>query len=267
MNSIGLEGVRLSWRASREIALLEQGTIRYVDHRYGSGYPHFRKGVEKIAYYHNGFHTRLVGDTSTKLAKVLGLNRAEVRASRLAGLAHDVCQSFPANRGHDEQTSAEWLKNRIDTAKSIPSVFGEVCAHAIVCTEPLFDKNGNLIGQRVNYIDHPSESAKKVAECVACGDFSDLFMPTSPLSSHMLCREQNSGKAPSIDKVLKFQQAQVALVYNFEFALPEANALVATHRPQVTRYTEDTLREIENGNITSWEQLIERDLAFAKTCA
>lgn len=255
----------LTWQQRRTVSQLEKAMLGHVDRKFGSGYPKFTPGAMRAAYFHTGHHSRAVGSNAAKLGQAIGLSYAEVRACRLSGFAHDSYQTFPANRGHDEKKSAEFLEAAFARAKKLPSAFKEACLLAIVGTEPLFDKDFNIVGQRANAQAYPSASAERIAKCVACGDFGDLYAPTGPMGAHLLCKELRGGKTPSMQDLAVFQSKQVTLLHNFRFAMPEAEAVLAVHRPRVIKYSEMVLNQLEDGRITTWEQLIAQDIKFARS--
>lgn len=54
------------------------------------------------------------------------------------------------------------------------------------------------------------------------------------------------------------------MVENFSYPLRKANQVLSTHRPQVTKYAQHVLRQLERGDITSWNQLLEQDKEFMR---
>jgi hypothetical protein len=60
---------------------------------------------------------------------------------------------------------------------------------------------------------------------------------------------------------LEFQEKHVQFITDFRYLLPEAEFL-ATHRRQVTNYTNFVYQQVRDNRIESWPQLIRQDVAF-----
>jgi hypothetical protein len=236
--------------------------LQTVDETYGTGYPHFFGGQQPLAY-HNGHHTRAVLSGSERMATHLGLTRAEVLTAKEAGAAHDIVQLKP--RGVMERESAEWYAEQL-RQRRLPELAVQAGSLAILGTEPLFDDQFGLVGQRVSRLEFPSRSDEQVAGSVACADFSELYAPIGPYLSHRLW-QQIKGARPSEESSIQglagYQKGQVILVNNYRYPHPAGEQVFGGLRGAVTRYHEDVLRQIEAGEIGSLQQLLDSDLQFA----
>lgn len=268
MNSgISLQNVRFTWRQKRAVRFLSRQALVEMNRHYGTGFPANIPGEIDIAHFHNGYHASTVSSDSNRMAKAIGLNDAERSIVSLVGFAHDVHQSFPANRRHDEAQSARWLKQKIEEQGTLPLAVSRICDLAIRGTEPLFDENFNIIGQMASELEYPSKSAELIAKCVACGDLGIIYQPMSPYTSHMFYNElERCAGDPPMNGLLAFQQKQAAMLANFRYIMPEAESVLATHKREVIAYTNKVLAQLEHGEIETWSQLLAQDLKFARKC-
>ncbi len=233
-----------------------------VENNYGTGFPHFRGGQHNLPF-HAGYHTFGVTRDSVRVGEYLGFTPAELLTTHASAAAHDIIQLKP--RGVMERESAEWFEEQMRRG-GLPRVMAEAGGLAIVGTEPLF-KGNVLVGQQATKLRYPSKSAERVAKSVACGDFGDLYSPKGPLLSHKLYQEIKGVKPneePPFADLLAYEKGQVALREAYRFPLREGERLLATHRRQVMRYGEQMVRQLERGDITSWQQLEAQDRAFMR---
>ena len=251
--------------AARRIGCAALDTIDLV---YGSGYPAWESGFIDLAY-HNGRHARSVAKATVQMAAALDLSPSATAIGEAAALAHDENQLD--GRGVDEERSAQWLEAQMRAYKHVFTPLQiEIGKLGIKGTEPIFDENMRIIGQRADFLEYPTKEAEYVAKSVVCGDFGVLFQPDGPLSSHLLFREiqkVKSAEEPKVEDGIAFQQGQMELLDTYSYPLPEANDILATHRSEVTAYSQQVLDQLERGDITSWAQLIEQDIAFARQLA
>ena len=237
--------------------------LEIVRVNYGSGYPHF-EGAEGGLAYHNEYHSAAVARDAEKVGVVLGMSAAELATTRNAALAHDIIQNKP--RFVMELESAGWF-NEQARLQGLPAVVGEAGRYAIVGTEPLFNRKGILVGQAVSQLLFPSKSVERVAKSVACGDCGELYTPMGPYQGHKYYQEiQGVGPMdePQMDDLLAYEQGQMALREGYRYPLKEAGRVLATHKRQVMKYGEQVLKQLERGDITSWRQLEQQDLAFMR---
>lgn len=264
-SEISLQNVRFTWRHKRAVQALSRYALVNMNGRYGTGFPANIPGEIEISHFHNGYHASTVSRDGHRMARAIGLNDAECSIVSLVGFAHDVYQSFPANRGHDEAESARWLKQKIEEQGILPIATSKICSLAIRGTEPIFDENFKIIGQVAGELEYPSRSAELIAKCVACGDFGILYQPMGPYTSHKLYNEiKRCTGDPPMDGLVRFQQGQVALVETFTYALPEAERVLATRKREVIAYTDKVLTQLQRGEIETWSQLLAQDLQFAR---
>jgi hypothetical protein len=245
----------------KEAERVGKRALEVVDSTYGEGYPSWNSGRRELAY-HNGHHGRAVGNAAIKLCRVYDIPQVEQAVAQTAGFAHDLVQL--KGRGVDERESAEWLESQLALSNLFPDSLRRMGALAIVGTEPLFS-NGQLVGQKATDLEYPDEISELVAKSVACADLGELYTPQGPYLAHQLFREikgmPNESELP-FEEIAQFQRNQIGLLERYTYPLKKANSLLATHRPQVIRYSKDVLRKIETGSIDSWERLMQNDEVF-----
>lgn len=234
-----------------------------VDHLYGSGHPDWSQGETPLSY-HNGHHGRSVGNDGMRVASHYGLDPLALAITGAAGHAHDLIQL--KGRGVDESESAQWLDLKLiergitDPSKRAMGTLG------IRGTLPRIE-DGKVVGQLATEQEYPTREAEISAKSVACGDFGEIYTPRGPLNAHELFREINgmcSDEAMPFEKMTAFQRGQVWLLENYQYPLAAAESILATHRSEVTTYVHDILDQLEQGIITSWPELIQRDKAFLR---
>lgn len=236
--------------------------LEIVDTVYGSGLPKWAPGTQELSF-HNGHHARTVGLGARKMAEALGLDPVAIAISESSGKAHDINQLD--GRGIDESKSANWLAMQMELHKAFSEEQREMGRLAILGTQPVFDEQYRLVGQKATTQEYPSLLAEKVALSVACGDLGELYQPQGPLMSHQLYREIQGMKPADelpFDKLVSFQEGQTHLLNTYRYPLAEANNVLATHKPEVLAYSENILEQLRRGDISSWQQLIDQDTAF-----
>lgn len=242
--------------------------LKTIDVRFGTGQPEFKANH---LLYHNGHHARMVGQGALRLTEMLDLPASVQKVAEITGFAHDIVQLN--GRGVDEAESAAWLEEQIAQKEILPPAAAKLGSLAILGTEPLFGERDGLtvlVGQRAAELEYPSKISEQVAKSVAAADLSSLYIPEGPLLSHKLYHEIQGidpREEPSPDKLLNFQRGQVTLLEGYSYPLEEADRAFATHRNEVTNYANRVLQQIERGEIHSWQQLIEQDLAFRDSLA
>lgn len=236
-----------------------------IDAEYGSGYPLWTPGTSELAY-HNGNHARNVELASDQMLHALGMDNVARAIGRAAGRSHDLVQLH--GRGEDEHRSAQKLVEIMDTYRCFTPAMKEIGRLSIVGTEPLFDDQFRLVGQKATELTYPSKEAELIAKSVACADLGSLYQPQGPLMSHLLYREIKGmppTEAIDMQDMTTFQRNQIALQNNYEYPLAEANNVLATHRGPVTEYAEHVLEQLEQGDLESWNDLITQDTAFMQS--
>jgi len=256
---------RIVFTPQEQAAMQEVGgqALRIVDQTYGTGYPHYLGGENGGLAYHNGYHSRSVARGSAGMARHLGLTATEMLTAEEAGAAHDIVQLKP--RGVMERESAEWYADQL-RQRGLPELAVEAGSLAILGTEPLFDEQFRLVGQVVSNLDFPSRSAELVAKSVACADLGELYAPIGPYNSHRLWQQIKGFKPsqePLMEGLVGFQKGQAFLANNYQYPHPAGEEVFAGLRGPVIRHQEDILRRLEAGEIHSWQQLLDEDLAFA----
>lgn len=236
--------------------------LKLVDARYGSGYPLWKKGERELAY-HNGYHSRIVGEAAVRVCTQYNMSPSELSFVRAIGYSHDVIQT--GTRGRDERNSAEWFEERLEEARVFPESIRGIGGLAIRGTQPVFE-DGIVTGQLATRQEYPNRRAEQIALGVACGDFGSLHAPRGPYEGHQYMREINGMCPPedlTLEKMTEYQKGQVALLEDFEFPDPNGHVL-ATHKPQVIAFAHKTLRDMEAGRIETFNQLLDIDEAFAR---
>lgn len=251
---------RISLCQISKIERVGEEALENIDQTYGEGYPTWGHGRHELSY-HNGHHGRAVGEAALRMCTDMGLGSTESIIAHTAGYAHDLVQG--KGRGKDEAESAAWLERKL-SQKDIGQRHIHMGALAIKGTEPIF-QGKKIVGQKATRLRYPDKDSEKVGLSVACGDFGELYTPQGPYLSHQLFREikgmPNEAAIPFED-MTSFQQGQVELLESYKYPLKRADTLLATHKHQVIRYAHDTLKQLEQGAIETWDDLIRRDMTF-----
>ncbi|HET6747450.1 MAG TPA: hypothetical protein VFH06_05080 [Candidatus Saccharimonadales bacterium] len=247
--------------------------------RYCSGFPIYRGdmiegfdysgGSEQKLGFNNSFHNYIVGEGGARVAGAVDLSPSLQELARATGDAHDVRQLW--GRGADERDSAAWIEQRIVEAGLFDRVVAKMGAKAILGTEPLFDADGpikgKIIGQMAQQLEYDSKEEELFAKSVASADLGALYKPYGPYLGHQLYAQRqgsNAGETPDMAGFPQFYEKQAPFVENYRYLLPEAEGALATHRTQVTRYTNFVAEQLREGKIESWEQLRAQDIAFMR---
>lgn len=236
--------------------------LTIVEQRFGSGYPEYQGGEAGGLAYHNRHHSAAVQQDTARMCYALGMGPADQAIGRAAAAAHDIVQLKP--RGVMEQESAEWLEAEMRRRGIFPEPAIAAGALAILGTEPTFDGN-RLTGQVVSQLEFPSNAAELVAKSVACADLGEIYTPQGPLLGHELYKEINGvapDVQPSLEKLANFQRGQVALAESYRYPHPVGEKVFGRLRQQVVAYGTTVLKQLERGELTSWDDLIAQDMAF-----
>lgn len=242
-----------------DASALTAESLQIVEQRYGSGYPYFSGGQSPLCY-HNRHHSEQVSQGAEVMCEALGLSRTAQAIGKLAGSAHDIVQLKP--RGIMEQESAEWLSEQM-FSKSFNLPPMEIARLAILGTEPMFE--GGQLRQKVSELTYPSKEAELIAMSVACADLGELYAPLGPRLGHELYKEikgVSPNRKPLMQDFLEFQRGQVGLVRSYKFPHPKGEEVFGRLRSQVIEYHEDLLYHVEQGEITTWSEVIEADDNF-----
>lgn len=218
--------------------------------------------------FHSLVHSMNVGNTSRFIAEQLGLSPHLVALTEAAGNAHDVIRR--GSIGQDEGESAQWF-SAYATSYNINPDDIEIGSSAILGTIPKVDpETFMLVGQHVDEINftqmpHPEE-AELISRIVATADLGELFQPTGPLMSHMLLFEILKRK-PTVEEFVKFQRTQVEMLHSYEHPLKDQTpAILLRHKSKVIHYSEQLLDQLENRQLTSWEEVVTQSCEFVLAC-
>lgn len=257
-----LRNEHLTERQQEAVEAVGLLAVQQVEQQYGSGYPHFAGGHQGGLAYHNLHHTQYVMQGSERMVSEMGLGRTAYLVAKAAAAAHDIVQLKP--RGVMEQESAAWLEDML-RLQSVPPNAIRAGALAILGTEPIIE-GVRVVGQRVNSLSFPDRTTELVARSVAAADLAELYDPFGPYHGHRLWQEIK-GRAPHEDfpmeGMIGFQENQVALVHDYRFPHPTAEKLFGRLKGAVVSHQEQILRELVRGTISSGDELLAADLAFA----
>ena len=256
--------------AAEQLRVFEETTEKALDEvgdKYGSGYPYFKGGRERILSYHNLNHTKAVRRGAAALAGALELSPSERTVADLAAAAHDIVQLKP--RGVMEAESAAWLeyelaKSNLFSSRLLKALdVGAVAALAVLGTEPVFTDGG--FAQRVDQLSFPSRSAELIARAVACGDMREIHAPTGPLVAHQLWQEMEGltpDQQPDLTSLVDFQTRQIELASNYRYPHERGEEVFGALRGEVVGYHEQVVGRLEIGDIATFGQLLNEDEAF-----
>ena len=245
---------RLRWEAVMAV------TNSYVDSYDDT---HMIPDVRMLAY-HNAQHTLRVIRNSQRLAQAMECDQELTALAMLAAAAHDIVQE--GARGEMERASADWLSTRM-TAEGFDPEDIAACTAAVLGTTPLLDQDGLMTGQQVNQMEFADPRPRIVAQIVASADMGDLYRPYGPLLGRDLYREEHGGLTddPQLDAdFLESQDRQLQLLQNYRYPIAEAEELFGKDRHRLVEYQQQISRMIRTGQITSWRQLIDADMAFCE---
>lgn len=231
-----------------------QSAVSQIDARYGKGYPDHSSGIECTLPYHNGQHARAVGRDALKLCVALGVSPVGCAVAEAAGKTHDMFQLHDI--GVNERLSAEWFEQEMYRLGFFKKDLVMMGKSAIDGTEPRLNDRGVVIGQKATEIEYLSKEAELVVKSTACADMGEVYTPLGPYLAHQLFRELES------EDLTDFQRKQVETQESYKYPLSQAESMLATHKNQVIAYTHRVLKQLESGEMETWEQLISQDLQF-----
>ena len=223
---------------------------------YGSGVAD--QTSQRNLAYHNLPHTINVDEASVRLAGAVGLHRAGVVLARSAANNHDRRQLGDRN----ELVSAELAANDLRELAIDETSVGMV-ELAIAGTEVRFDK-GRMIQKAVEQ-EYPTKMHEKLAHILASADLGLTYTPWGPYLSHLLFQEmcELRGEQPDVAKLLDFQISQVDFMQKYRYPDSEHDRILSTHKSEVMHYVFKLIRQLEDGVIESWQDLLDQDIAFA----
>jgi hypothetical protein len=246
---------------------LVTSALAKIDHDYGTGYPNYAGGINGGRSFHNGYHSRSVITDFDQLASVIEVDDTERMVGIAASAVHDVEQDL--GPGRNEAASADWLDRPLKDDMHLSDRYVAMGRGAVLGTIPLFE-NGVMVSQAANTNEYPTKRHEKVAKMVASADLGRLYTPDSQYVAHMLLKEIH-GCSPhdpiDFDKVLNFQRGEVVFLEQYRFPLVEAAGVLAVGKAAVIRYAESLVDSIEQGDITTWDELIARDLTYMTQAA
>lgn len=235
-----------------------------IDAEYGTGMPLWQPGRQSLGF-HNGYHGRTTGEDTDVMAEHYGMQPVVRAVLRASAENHDKVQL--RGKGVNEQESVDFVRDQMRKSGVFTPYLQEMAAVAIYGTEPILDEQYRLVGQRATTQEYISKEHEIGAKSLACGDLGRMYRPEGPLASHHLLREFRGMPDPAeitVEEMADFQGKQNFLLETYTYPLPEANRLLATHRKQVIGYSALVLKQLERGDITSWQQLIDQDEAFMR---
>jgi hypothetical protein len=255
----------LSAEQTEVLTKLSNEASSKMEKLWGSGFPEFKKGEQKTLLYHNENHAEMNARGSAKMAEALGLPPAYIALAEYAGRSHDLVQG--KGRGIDEKETAAEAGQKLRETGLFSEEIITMVELSITGTEPIFDDKFNIIGQKASQQEYPSETAELFAKAVACGDFAHLYSPSGPYLSLLLYQEIKGIEDPSVqppidEDLINFVESNVTLGENFTFPLPEAEEILGAHRDHVIEMHKETVAQLRDGTISSWDQLTARALEF-----
>lgn len=254
--------------------LTREGQSR-MDVRYGTGYPDFQFNPllgECHFGYNTGYHGRTFGQNAQLLGERLNRTPEELLVYDLMGRWHDIVQDTIVRRlpreGSDEQASIEWLIRRI-RQKGLPIKVAELAAYGIASTRVVMDTDNKMLGQWGNLQDdYPSEELFVCSRIGPAADLSDLFTPIGLYVSHKLYAQRHGytpwDTVPFDDAARAFLLVQLGFLSEYEYHLPEAEALFTSLRGPVIKQAEKLEYAAGIGCIRSWDEVFAYDEEFIK---
>lgn len=221
--------------------------------------------------YHNRLHSSTVVSAAEELSELVGLTPSEHNVALCAAAAHDIFHDLGMEYGQNEELSAEWLAERMNRIGGFSKVSIKAGELAILGTKTRLLKRGGgganyQLLQSFNEISYPSKRSALIAEVVASADLSQLLSRNGPLLSHKMYEENTmgaSGLTPRINQALiDFLEIQASLVSSFEFSNNDINHHLSRGRNEVLVYSANLLDDVKSGCVTSWKQVLERDIEF-----
>lgn len=220
--------------------------------------------------YHNGLHTFSVVKDALRAARALHLNHRDTSLVTLDAVFHDVVYDLCAPANANEAQSADELD--IELAKygsDFTAVDRQIAKIAILGTETWVEKSeyGYRLVQRAAQQTYHSKREQTIANIIASADLGRLHSLTGPYFSHRLYQEQagiddNTPLDPG--KLVGFQIMQLDLLAGgYTYPHRDLQKFFMTHTKEVVRYNELLLEDLATGQLTTWEQILQRDIAFA----
>ncbi|RYF28658.1 MAG: hypothetical protein EOO17_04495 [Chloroflexi bacterium] len=175
-------------------------------------------------------------------------------------------ESYEGSRGDMEALSAEWLSGRM-TAEGFDADDIAACTAAILGTTPIVDCDGVMADQYVNQITYPSKRAQTIAQIVASADMGDLYQSYGPLLGRDIYKEElgSDDDNPQLDSAfMQSQHRQLQLLQNYRYPTAIAETVFGKDRQRIVGYQREISRMIADGQITTWQQLTDTDIAFSE---
>lgn len=221
--------------------------------------------------YHNGMHTRRVlEDAAWIIMMLLSLDTRtpDVRIQVMTAAAwHDAYHDPDNDVDRREERS---YQDYLESAQRIPTTSANrtyILGHnneirgAIIGTKTRLQ--GNKLIQLATECEYDSERSQTVAHIVAAADLGHLRRADGPLWAHRLFKEQTVGNTatdPPLDELITFTEQQLDLEYTYpNDAITKIMKIVET---PTTVYHARLLHDLLAGNISSWDEVIQRDRAF-----
>lgn len=270
---LGLGSIEFDKKKTGALREIGARALSIATDRYCSGYPNYTGGTVRKLGFNNALHGRMVGEDGGKIASRVGLSPSLVRLAEATGNAHDIVQDnllLRNIRGIDEAESAAWMEEQLMKA-GFESVVARLGSKAILGTEPRFDGGGpirgKIIGQKADVFTYDSREEEKFVKGIAAADLGRIYTPIGPFLAHMIYQQRqgkSANQVPDMSDFLNFQTNQTEFIQSYRYPLRDAEGVLATHRRQVTSYTNFVYKQAKEGQIESWKQLVEQDLAFMR---
>jgi hypothetical protein len=247
---------------------LSYEALAEVAYRYGSGFEGdmHEPTVQDLAF-HNLQHSWRAKDTSGAIARKMGLSEYDARLAELISAAHDVIHE-PSDTQSAEELSANWLVTRMQ-AEGFPEEDQDIARFSIFGTIAELDHENGYILQKFRSLGMfaPSMRAYNIALCVAGADMETFISSYGAYNSHQVFKEEIVGvgwgeKPTSLEKFAGFQEFQIKLNQNFLPLHPVIETIFEPLRGPVIAHHKAILDDVLAGQITTWEEIEERDLAF-----
>ena len=246
--------------ALRDISAL---ALQLVDNRYGQS-PDSSPKPADFKSYHNGLHTRNVMQDFSVLATAHGLSPLLHAVGSAASAAHDLDQNLGS--GSNESASGTWLQTQIERRTNPEHRYAQMGMLAVLGTEPVMD-GFVMTGQKASQQDYRSADEELVAKLVASADLGRMYSADGPYTAHLLAREfagEPEDDNVAYQKLLAFQRNQPAFLETYHYPLDSAARLLMRHEVAVKHYAEELIGKLEQGQVTSWQDVLERDVVFAR---
>ncbi len=260
LNEQGIEGLHtIGYDALMEV------TVRYGigDSEIDALYP---PTLSSLAY-HNASHTMRVREATRRLAQIHGLTPYDTELAVTIASAHDVYHNGGEGEKTDEELSAQWLVGILGRA-GFSAEDKEIARLAILGTTPLKDTDENFMGQQFLLTEFPSLRSGEIALCVAAADMEAVFAAYGPIVAHDLYKERvGRSTCETVEDVfplIEFQESQIRFISTYQPLYPELEQLFGGLRNAIVEHHTRLRDDLIAGKITSWNQIIEADCAFAQ---